>query len=275
MIPLQQLFSLSQKPVRERVVVHTLTELVDQPSIRSVLSEPGLQRQLRPVVDQALVGELDGGVLGRQQAGIDQSADDTTCRLWQRCARDDTPQQALAFDCTLIDPNEVAGEGALQGPGLIGCRFRVAQHRLQLRPDGSLHPAKTSVIVEGEAPSRAGTVIERLQRVGQQWQGVGGVDILDDPFREPRLQLEPKPVGRLLDDLGERADGAQWRLPQADLGSGENRLQARHELGADRDGDDGMSGSPAKDLGQGIEQQPRRVVFRPVAHDQGFSLVQR
>ncbi len=86
-IPLQQLFSLSQKPVRQRVVIHTLAELVDQPAIGGVLSEPGLQRQLWPVVDHALMGEFDRAVLGRQQAGIDQTADDTIRRLRQRCAR--------------------------------------------------------------------------------------------------------------------------------------------------------------------------------------------
>ena len=64
-------------------------------------------------------------------------------------------------------------------------------------------PPRVSVRIEGEAPICAATIIQRLQRVGQQWQGVGGVDILDDAFREPWLQLEPKPVGRLLDDLGE------------------------------------------------------------------------
>jgi hypothetical protein len=39
--------------------------------------------------------------------------------LRQQYARDDAPQQALAFDRTLIDSNEVAGECALQGPAVI------------------------------------------------------------------------------------------------------------------------------------------------------------
>jgi hypothetical protein len=75
-ILLQQLFGLSQKAVRQCVVVHALTELVDQPSIGGVLSEPCPERQLRPVVDQTLVREFDRGALGRQETGIDQTADD-------------------------------------------------------------------------------------------------------------------------------------------------------------------------------------------------------
>ena len=36
-----------------------------------------------------------------------------------------------------------------------------------------------------------------------------------------------------------------------------------------------MPGSPAKKLGQGIEQQPGRVARRPITRDQGFGLIQR
>jgi hypothetical protein len=51
MIPLQQVFSLGQNPVRQDVVIDTLPELVNQSAIGGVLREPRLERQLRPVVD--------------------------------------------------------------------------------------------------------------------------------------------------------------------------------------------------------------------------------
>ena len=81
MIPLQQLFGLRKKPVGQGVVIQTLAKLVDQPAIGGVLNEPGVERQLRPVADHAFMGEFDRAVLGRQQAGIDESADETIRRL--------------------------------------------------------------------------------------------------------------------------------------------------------------------------------------------------
>jgi hypothetical protein len=42
-------------------------------------------------------------------------------------------------------------------------------------------------------------------------------------------------------------------LPQSHFRSSKSRLKAGHELGADRGSDDDMPGSPAKNLGQGIE----------------------
>ena len=81
MIPLQQLFSLRKKPVGQRVLIHTLAKLVDQPAIGGVLNEPGIERQLWPFADHAFMGEFDRAFLGRQQAGIDKSADETIRRL--------------------------------------------------------------------------------------------------------------------------------------------------------------------------------------------------
>lgn len=43
------------------------------------------------------------------------------------------------------------------------------------------------------------------------------MDILNDFVPLSCFQFEAKPVGRLLDHLGERADRAQWRLPQSHL----------------------------------------------------------
>ena len=83
MIPLQQLFSLRQQPVRQRIVICTLPKLVDQPAIGSALGEPGLERQLRPVVDQALVSEFDRAGPGQQQSGIDQAANEPI-RCWRQ-----------------------------------------------------------------------------------------------------------------------------------------------------------------------------------------------
>ena len=75
-----------------------LPELVYQPAIGSIQSEPSLELQLRPVINQALVSELDCAVLGHEQASIDQAADDTIGRLRQRSTRDDTPEHAFTFN---------------------------------------------------------------------------------------------------------------------------------------------------------------------------------
>ena len=189
-----------------------MPELLDQPAVGRVLAEPALERQLRPVIDQALVGEFDRAVFGDQQAGIDQAAEDTIRRWRQRGARDHPPEQALAFDGAIVDPDQVARERAPQGAGLLGRGLRVIQRLLQLGRDGALHAAERPVLLEGEAPIRSALVVQGLERVGQQRQGVGRADVLDDVLGEPGLELEAEAFRRLLDDLSQRADSAQGRL---------------------------------------------------------------
>src|SRR5262249_20740607 len=111
--------------------------------------------------------------------------------------------KALAFDRALIDPNETAYEGAPQRPGLLFRRFRVAQHQFKLRCDSPLHAAECSIFVEGQASVCAAAIVQLLQRVGQQWQGIRAADTLYDPFGKSWLQLESKPLGGHFDDFGE------------------------------------------------------------------------
>src|SRR5215468_1876633 len=108
------------------------------------------------------MGKFDGAIPGDEQAGIDQTADDAIRRTRQRSTRDDTPEQALAFDRALVDPNEVAREGALQASHFVSCRFRIGRSPFELRRDRSLHAAQTAILIECEAPIRTALLVQRL-----------------------------------------------------------------------------------------------------------------
>ena len=69
-------------------------------------------------------------------------------RLRQRRARDHPPEQALAFDRTFVDPDEMARECAPEGLGLLGGRLRVGKDQLQPGRDGTLHAAEGLVLSE-------------------------------------------------------------------------------------------------------------------------------
>ena len=55
--------------------------LIDQAAIGSVLSKPRLQRKLWPVIDQALMSELNCTFLGKQQTGIHEAIHDAVRSL--------------------------------------------------------------------------------------------------------------------------------------------------------------------------------------------------
>ena len=59
-------------------------------------------------------------------------------------------------------------------------------------------------------PVGAGSLVELAKRVGQQRQGVAAGRLLHHPLCEPGRELEPRPLRRALDDLGQA--GAAQRL---------------------------------------------------------------
>ena len=192
-----------------------------------------------------------GGVVGarRQQAGLGERGDHRVDLVLLARAGD----QLGPGGATAGVLGALAGLGEAQqhaaGDGLaLGAHAAV--DRVGAAGQGPLDPARGGVGLEGQRPAAA-ALPDLEQQVLHQREGPGAVgDVGEDAAREPGLELEAGPLGRLLDGP---AQAARVQRAEQHLLGGDERAQlgvlgqAAVEVGTHRDHD---HRAPAGDAGR-------------------------